>query len=168
MTKTLMLQACPSYLVVLMDRHSRNKLLHRYHCQMSMLRIHSPVLTTTHRATFQVVYNSKTPVFHDEIKIKLPTKLTKKMHLLFTFYNVSVQKPKKGEDELESPIGYAVLPLYENGMHIQVGDVKILVHLSNHFILDLPAGRSHCSPHRDQQETRQLHVRRSLVQGHLP
>jgi hypothetical protein len=63
----------------------------------------------------QVVYHNKAPTFQDEVKIKLPTRLTDKLHLLFTFYNVSVARPKKGEDELETPIGYAVLPLYENG-----------------------------------------------------
>jgi hypothetical protein len=67
------------------------------------------------QAIAQVVYHNKAPTFQDEVKIKLPTRLTDKLHLLFTFYNVSVQRPKKGEDELESPIGYAVLPLYENG-----------------------------------------------------
>jgi hypothetical protein len=67
------------------------------------------------QAIAQVVFHNKAPIFQDEVKIKLPTRLAEKLHLLFTFYNVSVQKPKKGEDELESPIGYAVLPLYENG-----------------------------------------------------
>ncbi len=49
----------------------------------------------------QAVYHNKTPTFHDEIKIKLPTQLTADHHLLFTFYHISCQKPKKGEDEVE-------------------------------------------------------------------
>ncbi|KYR03085.1 DOCK family protein [Tieghemostelium lacteum] len=67
-------------------------------------------------------YHNKTPDFIDEIKIKLPVKLNQNLHLLFTFYHV-ICKVKKGVEEVENLIGFAVLPLYRdenfvgNGQH---------------------------------------------------
>jgi hypothetical protein len=60
----------------------------------------------------QVSWHQKQPSFLDEIKIKLPTVLTKKHHLLFKFYHIICQKPKKGEDELE------VNNIYEKSLNL--------------------------------------------------
>ncbi|KAM8960557.1 dedicator of cytokinesis protein 8 [Pelodytes ibericus] len=56
-----------------------------------------------------VTYHNKAPDFYEEVKIKLPAHLTKKHHLLFTFYHISCQ-PKQGAS-VESILGYSWLPL---------------------------------------------------------
>uniref|UniRef100_A0A915L4Y3 C2 DOCK-type domain-containing protein n=1 Tax=Romanomermis culicivorax TaxID=13658 RepID=A0A915L4Y3_ROMCU len=64
-----------------------------------------------------VNYHNKAPQFHDEIKMQLPLDLNDTHHLLFTFYHISC-KPKSAlstENQsmnLETPIGYAWLPLH--------------------------------------------------------
>ena len=61
-----------------------------------------------------VTYHNKQPAFYDEIKVKLPLQLHEKHHILFTFYHVACQPPKPKEKEKDiSPVGYAVLPLYQ-------------------------------------------------------
>uniref|UniRef100_A0A8C3TBA5 Dedicator of cytokinesis 8 n=1 Tax=Chelydra serpentina TaxID=8475 RepID=A0A8C3TBA5_CHESE len=48
---------------------------------------------------------TKSPDFYEEVKIKLPAKLTEKHHLLFTFYHISCQ-PKQGAC-VETLLGYS-------------------------------------------------------------
>jgi hypothetical protein len=43
------------------------------------------------------------PEYYEEVKVELPAKLTDKHHLLFSFYQVSCQKPKPGESFLQEP-----------------------------------------------------------------
>lgn len=50
--------------------------------------------------------SSRSPDFHDEIKIKLPASLSDHHHILFTFYHVSCQQ--KQNTPLETPVGYTV------------------------------------------------------------
>uniref|UniRef100_A0A8C3TBM3 Dedicator of cytokinesis 8 n=1 Tax=Chelydra serpentina TaxID=8475 RepID=A0A8C3TBM3_CHESE len=52
-----------------------------------------------------VTYHNKSPDFYEEVKIKLPAKLTEKHHLLFTFYHISCQ-PKQGAC-VETLLGYS-------------------------------------------------------------
>ncbi|KAG8455210.1 hypothetical protein GDO86_001415 [Hymenochirus boettgeri] len=59
-----------------------------------------------------VTYHNKTPDFYEEVKIKLPAKLTSRHHLLFTFYHVSCQ-PKQGAS-VETLLGYSWLPILLN------------------------------------------------------
>ncbi|OWK62736.1 Dedicator of cytokinesis protein 8 [Lonchura striata] len=47
----------------------------------------------------------RSPDFYEEVKIKLPAKLTEKHHLLFTFYHISCQ-PKQGAS-VETLLGYS-------------------------------------------------------------
>ncbi|OQR75674.1 dedicator of cytokinesis protein 7-like [Tropilaelaps mercedesae] len=71
-----------------------------------------------------VTYHNKVPDFNDEIKMKLPARLTDRHHLLFTFYHISCQQRKDGTlgaggvsggptslGPTETPIGYSWLPL---------------------------------------------------------
>ncbi|XP_055333628.1 dedicator of cytokinesis protein 7-like isoform X2 [Paramacrobiotus metropolitanus] len=61
-----------------------------------------------------VIYHNKTPVFSDEIKIKLPVNLDDRehgYHLFFTFYHISCQKKGDASEQVETPIGYTWLPL---------------------------------------------------------
>ncbi|XP_050313244.1 dedicator of cytokinesis protein 7 isoform X2 [Anthonomus grandis grandis] len=61
-----------------------------------------------------VTYHCKTPVFYDEVKIKLPASLADNHHLLFTFYHISCQK-KADQNVVETPVGYTWLPLLRDG-----------------------------------------------------
>ncbi|EGG25220.1 DOCK family protein [Cavenderia fasciculata] len=69
-------------------------------------------------------YHTKTPSFNDEIKVKLPTQLTTKYHILFSYYHIVCNK-KKEKEESEQLVGYSFLPLYgqsekklvDNGLH---------------------------------------------------
>lgn len=62
-----------------------------------------------------VTHHSRNPVFTNEFKVELPIRLTAKHHLLITVWNINLKKKKDG-DELETLTGYAVLPLYSNGL----------------------------------------------------
>ncbi|KAK9408182.1 dedicator of cytokinesis protein 8 [Crotalus adamanteus] len=59
-----------------------------------------------------VTYHNKCPDFYEEVKIKLPAKLTDKHHLLFTFYHISCQS-KQGAS-VETLLGYSWLPILLN------------------------------------------------------
>ncbi|GCB80529.1 hypothetical protein scyTo_0016237, partial [Scyliorhinus torazame] len=52
-----------------------------------------------------VAYHSRSPLFSEEVKIKLPSDLTKDNHLLFTFYHINCQS-KQSQDCPEVPLGY--------------------------------------------------------------
>ncbi|KAJ8930196.1 hypothetical protein NQ314_017036 [Rhamnusium bicolor] len=61
-----------------------------------------------------VTYHCKSPVFYDEIKIKLPAALADNHHLLFTFYHISCQR-KIEQSTVDTPVGYTWLPLLRDG-----------------------------------------------------
>lgn len=54
-----------------------------------------------------VTYHSKTPLFYDEVKIKLPASLADNHHILFTFYHISCQR-KQEQTVVDTPVGYTV------------------------------------------------------------
>ncbi|XP_072924709.1 dedicator of cytokinesis protein 7-like [Hemitrygon akajei] len=72
-----------------------------------------------------VAYHSKSPFFYEEVKMKLPSSLTKKHHLLFTFYHVNCQ-PKQSQDTPEVPVGYSWLPILDKG-HLRSGSFDLPV-----------------------------------------
>ncbi|XP_069784055.1 dedicator of cytokinesis protein 7-like isoform X2 [Narcine bancroftii] len=72
-----------------------------------------------------VAYHSKSPFFYEEVKIKLPSDLNKKHHLLFTFYHINCQ-PKQSQDIPEVPLGYSWLPILDNG-HLRSGSIELPV-----------------------------------------
>ncbi|XP_026125842.1 dedicator of cytokinesis protein 8 isoform X3 [Carassius auratus] len=61
-----------------------------------------------------VTYHNRSPDFYDEIKIRLPARLTEKHHLLFTFYHISCQQKQNQTGSVEALIGYSWLPLLNN------------------------------------------------------
>ncbi|XP_061484809.1 dedicator of cytokinesis protein 8 isoform X2 [Rhineura floridana] len=81
-----------------------------------------------------VTYHNKSPDFYEEVKIKLPAKLTEKHHLLFTFYHISCQ-PKQGAS-VETLLGYSWLPILLND-RLQTGHYCLPVALDK-----LPANYS--------------------------
>ncbi|KAL2096343.1 hypothetical protein ACEWY4_008491 [Coilia grayii] len=76
-----------------------------------------PVFTTAALST--VLHHSQNPDFYDEVKIELPTDLHEKHHLLFSFYHVTcdinAKTSSKKKEALETPVGYAWLPLLKDG-----------------------------------------------------
>ncbi len=50
----------------------------------------------------------RTPDFYEEVKIKLPSNLRERHHLLFTFYHISCQGQRKEQISTEVPVGYTV------------------------------------------------------------
>ncbi|XP_075527914.1 dedicator of cytokinesis isoform X1 [Dermacentor variabilis] len=77
-----------------------------------------------------VTYHNKSPDFHDEVKVKLPAKLTDRHHLFFTFYHISCQRKVEQTTPTETPIGYTWLPLYHDGQ-LQTGDQLLPVMLEH-------------------------------------
>ncbi|XP_022534485.2 dedicator of cytokinesis protein 10 isoform X5 [Astyanax mexicanus] len=76
-----------------------------------------PVFTTA--ACSNVLHHSQNPDFYDEVKMELPTQLHEKHHLLFSFYHVTcdinAKTSSKKKEALETPVGYAWLPLLKEG-----------------------------------------------------
>uniref|UniRef100_A0A670ZX90 Dedicator of cytokinesis 8 n=1 Tax=Pseudonaja textilis TaxID=8673 RepID=A0A670ZX90_PSETE len=69
-----------------------------------------------------VTYHNKCPDFYEEVKIKLPAKLTEKHHLLFTFYHISCQS-KQGAS-VETLLGYSVININVNKVPPQSPPIK--------------------------------------------
>ncbi|XP_069619933.1 dedicator of cytokinesis protein 8 isoform X2 [Ranitomeya imitator] len=90
-----------------------------------------------------VTYHNKTPDFYEEVKIKLPAKLTVKHHLLFTFYHISCQQ--KLGTSVETVLGYSWLPILINdrlqtGYYcLPVATEKLPANYSMHSPEKLPA-----------------------------
>eukprot|EP00004_Rigifila_ramosa_P013706 TRINITY_DN3060_c0_g1_i1.p1 TRINITY_DN3060_c0_g1~~TRINITY_DN3060_c0_g1_i1.p1 ORF type:complete len:1870 (+),score=510.82 TRINITY_DN3060_c0_g1_i1:771-5612(+) len=73
-------------------------------------------VSLTHSVTSSVFYHSKTPSYPDEFKILLPVSLNPAHHILFTFFHVSCKYDSRDkEKDAEVPLGYAWLPLADQG-----------------------------------------------------
>ncbi|XP_070537723.1 dedicator of cytokinesis protein 9-like isoform X3 [Ptychodera flava] len=86
-----------------------------------------PVFVT--QASAAVLHHVTSPEFYEEVKILLPTQLTEKHHLLFTFYHISCEQSKgtvKRKDNVESPVGYAWVPILTSG-RINVDEITVPV-----------------------------------------
>jgi len=77
---------------------------------------------TTHASTSVWWESNSTPLW-DEIKIKLPHRLTESYHLLFVIYSVNVKvlsKKKEGSHEAtETPLAYAWMNIREHGLFMK-------------------------------------------------
>ncbi|NXU04743.1 DOCK8 protein, partial [Buphagus erythrorhynchus] len=101
-----------------------------------------------------ITYHNKSPDFYEEVKIKLPAKLTEKHHLLFTFYHISCQ-PKQGAS-VETLLGYSWLPILLND-RLQTGHYSLPVALDK-----LPLHYSIHSPEKIPSQTPPI----KWVEGH--
>ncbi|XP_053859197.1 dedicator of cytokinesis protein 8 isoform X1 [Vidua macroura] len=101
-----------------------------------------------------ITYHNKSPDFYEEVKIKLPAKLTEKHHLLFTFYHISCQ-PKQGAS-VETLLGYSWLPILLND-RLQTGHYSLPVALDK-----LPLHYSIQSPEKIPSQTPPI----KWVEGH--
>lgn len=73
----------------------------------------------THSACCAVLHHSPCPSWYDEIKIRLPHRLSPSHHLLFIFKHISIEGAKKKEGGAESNVGYAWLPLISKGRYVK-------------------------------------------------
>uniref|UniRef100_W5MSP2 Dedicator of cytokinesis 8 n=1 Tax=Lepisosteus oculatus TaxID=7918 RepID=W5MSP2_LEPOC len=89
-----------------------------------------------------VTYHNKAPDFYEEVKIKLPAKLTERHHLLFTFYHISCQQKQTQAGNVETLIGYSWLPIVTNDK-LQVGQHCLPIALDR-----LPSNYSLHSPEK--------------------
>ncbi|KAK3089282.1 hypothetical protein FSP39_002319 [Pinctada imbricata] len=80
----------------------------------------------TREAFSPVTYHNKSPDFYDEIKVKLPPRLTDAHHLLFTFYHISCQNKKNEPGPVELPVGYTWLPMCREGK-LMIGEFNLPV-----------------------------------------
>ncbi|KAK5577362.1 hypothetical protein RB653_002303 [Dictyostelium firmibasis] len=83
------------------------------------------------KAYTQVTYHSKSPVFNDEIKIRLPLSPSPSLHILFTFYHIACQKSSGGGDLVDQPVAYGVLPIIQYGK--MIGDEVFNLPLAYEF-----------------------------------
>ncbi|XP_077987576.1 dedicator of cytokinesis protein 9-like [Glandiceps talaboti] len=87
-----------------------------------------------------VLHHVTSPDFYEEVKIALPTQLTDRHHLLFTFYHVSCEQSKgtvKKRDNVETLVGYAWIPVLTSG-RINVDEIVVPVACA------LPSGYLSC------------------------
>lgn len=64
-----------------------------------------------------VLHHTTTPLWNEEIKLRLPLNIHAQHHLLFSFVHVSCDLSKKRDANAsyETPVGYAWLPLLNKG-----------------------------------------------------
>ncbi|XP_048588509.1 dedicator of cytokinesis protein 9 isoform X4 [Nematostella vectensis] len=93
----------------------------------------TPTFTT--RVTAPVVHHCTNPTFYHEVKIKLPTQITEKHHVFFTFQHIACEQSKntggsgsvRGKPSpVETPVGYAWMPILHEG-RIRQDDNQLLV-----------------------------------------
>lgn len=86
-----------------------------------------------------VNYHNRNPNFNEEFKLRLPTKINKQTHLLFTFIHVHT-KPKSDGTPVDEPVGFTWLPLFRDDC-LQTGTFQLPV------LAEMPAaGYSNFSP----------------------
>uniref|UniRef100_A0A673GFA0 Dedicator of cytokinesis protein 8-like n=1 Tax=Sinocyclocheilus rhinocerous TaxID=307959 RepID=A0A673GFA0_9TELE len=108
-----------------------------------------------------VTYHNRSPDFYDEIKIRLPARLTEKHHLLLTFYHISCQQKQNQTGSVESLIGYSWLPMLNND-RLQTGQQCLPI------ILDkLPVNYSLHSPECYVMELRDEKISENMFEHEL-
>ncbi|XP_031567360.1 dedicator of cytokinesis protein 11-like isoform X3 [Actinia tenebrosa] len=97
----------------------------------------TPTLTT--RVTAAVIHHCTNPTFYQEVKIKLPTQITEKHHIFFTFQHIACEQSKsmggagsvRGKPSpVETPVGYAWMPILHN-KRVREGEISLMVSQSS-------------------------------------
>ncbi|RWS10848.1 Dedicator of cytokinesis protein 9-like protein, partial [Dinothrombium tinctorium] len=95
------------------------------------------------RVSTAISHHNTNPDFYEEVKIMLPTVLHDKQHLLFSFYHISCSAPnKKKEYSIETPIGYAWLPIYpiKGKLSLEEQTIAVASHLPPGYLSYKPLG----------------------------
>ncbi|XP_046801716.1 dedicator of cytokinesis protein 9 isoform X4 [Lucilia cuprina] len=98
-----------------------------------------------------VLHHNTTPLWYEELKLRLPLGIFPEHHLLFSFYHVSCNLGKKRDANatFETPIGYAWLPLLQKGkinLDEQVIPVAATLPVGYLSIQPLGLGKGNCGP----------------------
>uniref|UniRef100_A0A3B4DSA7 Dedicator of cytokinesis 8 n=1 Tax=Pygocentrus nattereri TaxID=42514 RepID=A0A3B4DSA7_PYGNA len=89
-----------------------------------------------------VTYHNRSPDFYEEVKIRLPARLTERHHLLFSFFHISCQQKQNQSGSVETLIGYSWLPILSNE-RLQMGQYCLPIALER-----LPVNYSMHSPEK--------------------
>ncbi|XP_036434251.1 dedicator of cytokinesis protein 8 isoform X2 [Colossoma macropomum] len=89
-----------------------------------------------------VTYHNRSPDFYEEVKIRLPARLTERHHLLFSFFHISCQQKQNQSGSVETLIGYSWLPILNNE-RLQMGQYCLPIALER-----LPVNYSMHSPEK--------------------
>ncbi|KAK6623677.1 hypothetical protein RUM43_009529 [Polyplax serrata] len=93
------------------------------------------------RIITSVLHHNTSPIWYEEIKLRLPIHLKPEHHLLFTFYHVSCELNKKKENGVESCVGYAWLPLLHKGrLCVEEQSLAVASHLPVGYLSIQPLG----------------------------
>ncbi|XP_043275620.1 dedicator of cytokinesis protein 9 isoform X2 [Venturia canescens] len=97
------------------------------------------------RANCAVLHHNAVPSWYEEIKMRLPTKLHAKHHLLFSFYHISCDMNKKKENGVENCVGYAWAVLLHKGrlnvdMETNIQTLPVATHLPAGYLAIQPLG----------------------------
>ncbi|XP_046736743.1 dedicator of cytokinesis protein 9 isoform X7 [Diprion similis] len=93
------------------------------------------------RASCSVLHHNAVPSWYEEIKMRLPTKLSSKHHLLFSFYHISCDMNKKKENGVENCVGYSWAPLLHKGrLNVDVQVLPVATHLPAGYLSIQPLG----------------------------
>lgn len=89
-----------------------------------------------------VLHHNSTPTWYEEIKLELPLQLTSQHHILFSFIHVSCNLSKKKDNvSLETPVGFAWLPLLNRGrLNIEEQVLPVASYLPPGYLAIQPLG----------------------------
>lgn len=89
-----------------------------------------------------VLHHNTSPTWYEEIKIQLPVHITLQHHLLFSFFHISCDiKKKELANSLESPVGFAWLPLLNKGkLNIEEQSLAVAASLPAGYLSIQPLG----------------------------
>lgn len=89
-----------------------------------------------------VLHHNTSPSWYEEVKIRLPLAITTQHHILFSFTHVSCNiTKKKDSDPVDSPVGYAWLPLISKGkLNLEEQIIPVAASLPNGYLSIQPLG----------------------------
>lgn len=88
-----------------------------------------------------VLHHNTNPVWYEEVKLRLPIHVKPEHHLLFTFYHISCEINKKKENNVESCVGYAWMPLLHKGrLWVEEQSLAVASHLPPGYLSIQPLG----------------------------
>lgn len=92
-----------------------------------------------------MLHHNTGPTWYEEIKLRLPLRITAQHHLLFSFFHVSCNIAKKKDlasgTSAETPVGYAWLPLLAKGkMNIEEQCLAVAASLPVGYLSIQPLG----------------------------
>ncbi|KAB0797571.1 hypothetical protein PPYR_08564 [Photinus pyralis] len=93
------------------------------------------------QASCAVLHHNSTPMWYEEVKVRLPINLQASHHLLFTFYHISCDVSKKRDNGVEHCVGYTWIPLLQKGkLCVDTQSIPVATHLPPGYLSIHPFG----------------------------